>query len=50
MVNNRVNNMVNAAAEIHRWVQGINADNAFALYALPLLAGLQAAAAVPARA
>ncbi len=45
-----VNGMLNAAAEIERWVRGIDAGNAFALYAMPLFTGLQAPppAAVPA--
>lgn len=38
-----VNGMLNAAAEIERWVRGIDAGNAFALYAMPLFTGLQAA-------
>ena len=33
--------MINAAAEIGRWVSGISADNAFALYALPVFIGLR---------
>jgi AcrR family transcriptional regulator len=38
-----VNGMLNAAAEIERWVRGIDAGNAFALYAMPLFTGLRAA-------
>jgi len=37
-----VNAMVNAAAEVERWVPGANAGNVFDLYALPLFSGLQA--------
>jgi len=37
-----VNGMLNAAAEIERWVRGLDAGNVFALYALPLFSGLQA--------
>jgi len=36
-----VNGMVNAAAEVHRWVQGLDSGNAFALYASPLFTGLR---------
>lgn len=36
-----VNGMLNAAAEVERWVRGIDAGNAFELYALPLFHGLQ---------
>ena len=36
-----VNGMVNAAAELERWVPGAHAGNAFELYALPLFTGLQ---------
>jgi len=49
-----VNGMLNAAAEIERWVAGITADNAFELYAMPVFTGLRVAvpaagaAAVPA--
>lgn len=39
-----VNGMLNAAAEIERWVPGIDAGNVFALYARPLFTGLQAPA------
>jgi AcrR family transcriptional regulator len=50
-----VNGLVNAAAELERWVPGAQAHNAFELYAMPLFDGLQtidarsaAVAAVPA--
>jgi hypothetical protein len=36
-----VNGMVNAAAEIERWVPGAHAGNVFELYAMPLFTGLQ---------
>jgi AcrR family transcriptional regulator len=36
------NGMVNAVAEIERWVRGIDAGNAFELYAMPLFTGLRA--------
>lgn len=36
-----VNGMLNAAAEIERWVRGLDAGNVFALYAMPLFTGLQ---------
>ncbi len=42
-----VNGMVNAAAEIERWVRGISAVNVFDLYAVPLFTGLCAPAAAP---
>ena len=45
-----INAMVNAAAEVERWVPGANAGNVFELYALPLFSGLQARAATGARA
>jgi hypothetical protein len=45
-----INAMVNAAAEVERWVPGANAANVFELYALPLFSGLQARAATGARA
>lgn len=35
-----VNGMINAVAEIERWVRGIDAGNAFELYAMPLFTGL----------
>ena len=35
-----INGMINAVAEIERWVRGIDADNAFGLYAMPLFSGL----------
>lgn len=35
-----INGMVNAAAEVERWVRGIHAGNAFALYAQPVFTGL----------
>jgi AcrR family transcriptional regulator len=35
-----VNGMVNAAAEVERWVPGAHAGNVFELYALPLFGGL----------
>ena len=37
------NGMINAVAEIERWVQGIDASNTFDLYAMPLFTGLLAA-------
>jgi AcrR family transcriptional regulator len=37
-----VNGMVNAAAEVERWVPGAHAGNVFELFALPLFCGLQA--------
>ena len=37
-----VNGVVNAAAELERWVPGAHAGNAFELYAMPLFSGLQA--------
>lgn len=37
-----VSGMLNAAAEIERWVPGLDRGNAFALYAMPLLQGLYA--------
>jgi AcrR family transcriptional regulator len=40
-----INGAVNAAAELERWVPGLHAGNAFALYAMPLFDGLQSAAA-----
>ncbi|MFO1329191.1 MAG: TetR family transcriptional regulator [Rubrivivax sp.] len=42
-----VSGMLNAAAEIERWVRGIDAGNAFTLYALPLLHGLHAGDTAP---
>ena len=38
-----INGMINAVAEIERWVRGIDADNAFELYAMPLFTGLHRA-------
>jgi len=38
-----VNGVVNAAAELERWVPGTHAGNAFELYVMPLFNGLQAA-------
>lgn len=35
-----INGMINAAAEIERWVPGIDGDNVFDLYAVPLFTGL----------
>lgn len=35
-----INGMLNAAAEIERWVRGLHAGNAFDLYAMPLFTGL----------
>ena len=35
-----VNGLVNAAAELERWVPGADAGNAFALYAMPLFTGI----------
>jgi AcrR family transcriptional regulator len=40
-----VNGMVNAAAEVERWVPGTHAGNVFELYAMPLFSGLQPAPA-----
>jgi AcrR family transcriptional regulator len=42
-----INGMVNAAAELERWVAGAHAGNAFELYAMPLFVGLQPAADAP---
>lgn len=39
-----VSGMINAAAEIERWVPGVNEDNAADLYARPLFMGLLSAA------
>ncbi|HSW23216.1 MAG TPA: TetR/AcrR family transcriptional regulator, partial [Burkholderiaceae bacterium] len=39
-----VNGLVNAAAELERWVPGAHVANAFELYAAPLFGGLQPAA------
>jgi AcrR family transcriptional regulator len=36
-----VNGMINAAAEVERWVPGAHAGNVFELYAMPLFSGLQ---------
>ena len=36
-----VNGLVNATAELQRWVPGAHAGNAFELYAMPLFRGLQ---------
>jgi AcrR family transcriptional regulator len=48
-----INGTLNAVAEIERWVRGIDAGNAFDLYAMPLFTGLLSAppavAPVPAR-
>jgi AcrR family transcriptional regulator len=45
-----INGMVNATAEIERWVKGIRADNAFDWFAMPLFTGLlQAPAITPAQ-
>jgi hypothetical protein len=38
-----INGMINAVAEIERWVPGIDAGNAFELYARPLFTGLLSA-------
>jgi AcrR family transcriptional regulator len=38
-----VSGMINAAAEVERWVRGIDADSVFDLYALPVFTGLQQA-------
>lgn len=38
-----LNGMLNAVAEIERWVRGIDTGNAFELYAMPLFTGLRAA-------
>ena len=38
-----INGMINAVAEIERWVPGIDASNAFGLYARPLFTGLLSA-------
>jgi hypothetical protein len=35
-----VNGLVNAAAELERWVPGADAGNAFELYAAPLFTGI----------
>lgn len=35
-----VNGMLNAAAELERWVRGVHAANAFELYAMPVFTGL----------
>jgi AcrR family transcriptional regulator len=35
-----VNGMLNAAAELERWVRGVHAGNAFDLYAMPVFTGL----------
>ena len=35
-----INGMVNATAEIERWVRGVRADNAFDWFAMPLFTGL----------
>ncbi|HSB21504.1 MAG TPA: TetR/AcrR family transcriptional regulator [Burkholderiaceae bacterium] len=40
-----INGVVNAAAELQRWVPGVGPGNAFELYAMPLFHGLQPAAA-----
>lgn len=40
-----VNGMVNASAELERWVRGVHGGNAFELYALPVFTGLAGAAA-----
>jgi AcrR family transcriptional regulator len=45
-----INAMVNAAAEVERWVPGADAANVFELYALPLFSGLQARTTTAARA
>jgi AcrR family transcriptional regulator len=45
-----INAMVNATAEVERWVPGANAANVFELYALPLFSGLQARTTTGARA
>jgi hypothetical protein len=42
-----INGMVNAAAELERWVSGAHAGNAFELYAMPLFVGLQPEADAP---
>lgn len=36
-----INGIVNAAAELERWVPGTHETNTFALYAMPLFGGLQ---------
>jgi AcrR family transcriptional regulator len=36
-----INGMINAAAELERWVRGIAADSVFDLYAMPVFTGLQ---------
>jgi AcrR family transcriptional regulator len=38
-----INGTINAVAEIERWVRGIDAGNAFDLYAMPLFTGLLSA-------
>ena len=50
-----INGVINATAELERWVPGARAGNAFELYAMPLFNGLQAGGqahldAMPARA
>ncbi|MFI4932804.1 MAG: TetR/AcrR family transcriptional regulator, partial [Burkholderiales bacterium] len=37
-----INGVINATAELERWVPGAHAGNAFELYAMPLFSGLQA--------
>lgn len=48
-----VNGMINAAAELERWARGVDADNVFQLYAMPIFTGLhepaRAQRAAPAR-
>jgi AcrR family transcriptional regulator len=44
-----LNGMVNAAAEIERWVRGIHAGNAFELYAIAVFTGLAAGAPATSR-
>ncbi|MBP6901440.1 MAG: TetR/AcrR family transcriptional regulator [Burkholderiaceae bacterium] len=40
-----LNGMLNAAAEMERWVPGLHAGNAFELYAMPLFTGFLSSAA-----
>ncbi|MDT7835689.1 TetR/AcrR family transcriptional regulator [Aquabacterium sp. OR-4] len=40
-----VSGMINATAEMERWVPGLHAGNAFALFAMPLFTGLRCAPA-----
>lgn len=44
-----INGMLNAAAELERWVRGVHAGNAFELYAMPVFTGLARRSAEAAR-